>query len=194
MSDEQRLNSLDRFRKQPGHIDLVPGRHVAALALEDVSLSGGLLLFAATHEPGEFQREPPFEVVEPAVRVLSAGDDTWKCTLAQPTGDWKSLSFDDSGWPALVEVTVLQPAGQDHGSWQFRRCAERGALALGLPSATPAAATGSVWVRKVFDIPPAGLAVVAAVDAGGLSAENGPGSCSSSIPHPHPKPSGTRPN
>src|SRR5690348_5265123 len=104
MADEQRLNSIDRFRKQSdrlvleahghcevpagcggvilrwrnpnalqsavlsfyapvradlfldgqppgrGRVDLTVGRHVLAVALENVNLSAGLLLFAATRE------------------------------------------------------------------------------------------------------------------------------------------------
>src|SRR5947199_1939086 len=104
MSDQQQLNSVERFRKQPGRlvleehshcevpagcggvvlrwrnplaalpvtvhlyapvkpvcfldgdelqtgrIDLVPGRHVAAVLLDNVDLSAGLLMFAATHD------------------------------------------------------------------------------------------------------------------------------------------------
>src|SRR5271166_5805199 len=149
---EQRLNSLDRFRKQPGRlvleehshcevpagcggvvlrwrnpqsalhvtvrlyapvkavccldgeevqtgrIDLVPGPHVAAVFLENVELSGGLLMFAATHDPKEYQRLRPADVEEAPLKVLSADDGTWKFTIEHPLDGWTALAFDDRDW------------------------------------------------------------------------------------------------
>src|SRR6185437_8664756 len=110
MSDEQRLNSLNRFRKQSarlvleehghceipagcggvvlrwrnpraalpvsiqfyssvpstcwldgaevrvGRMDLAMGRHVVAIAVEEVKLSAGLILFAMNYDPQDYQR------------------------------------------------------------------------------------------------------------------------------------------
>lgn len=226
MSDEQRLNSLDRFRKQPGRlvleehghcevpagcggvvlrwrnphallpvtinlyapvpakclldgsapptgrVDLAPGGHVVAITLENVDLSGPLLMFAATHDPQEYQRALPAELVEQPLKVVTDEDGTWKFSLDPPAESWADASFDDSGWPALVRVPALRLTHEQFGYFQSYRCTERGAACLGLPvthggveqpawwkrllgiraaKAGPAV-MGSIWVRKTFDI------------------------------------------
>jgi hypothetical protein len=127
--------------------DLAPGRHVVALALADVARWGGLLMFALTGDnggsPGASPRDgPPL--------LLSAGDGTWKYALEPPREEgWKSVDFDDLAWPALVRVAA-PPLGQDANAYRVERCAELGAICLGLPA--PATGTGPVWVRRVFEV------------------------------------------
>jgi hypothetical protein len=234
MADEQPLNSLGRFRKQPGRlvleehshcevpagcggvvlrwrnpfalvpltvhvyapvkvvcvfdgapadvgrVDLAPGRHVAAFVLKDFEPSDLMdprtcvLTFAASHDPGQCQRVLPSAVAEPAVKVLSRGDGTWKFSLNEPPADWLSLAFNDHGWPALVEVPTPKGTGGDLGDYQLNRCAGKGAACLGLLGPTKregraawwqrllawagptsgAAAPGGIWVRKVFELAP----------------------------------------
>jgi hypothetical protein len=223
---KQRLNSLDRFRKQPGRlvleehshcevpagcggvvlrwrnpfagqpvtlhvytpvkakclldgqepqtarIDLTPGSHVLAVALEGVDLAAGLLMVAAVHDPAENQPDLPAEVRERPVRVLSADDGTWKFALQRPaSAAWAAPAFDDGGWPALAAFPTPEPDWQAFGAYQCRRCAELGATCLGLPAPpkgkkraawllrllgrAPAAGTpviGDIWIRKVFSI------------------------------------------
>jgi hypothetical protein len=206
MSGEQRLNTVDRFRKQPGRLVLeehghcevpagcggvvlrwrnphaplpitihlyapniascfidgaqleaglaylAPGRHALAIALKDVTPGVGLLMFAATHQPREYQQTLPSEVTEPPTKILTAGDGTWKYSLAQPASEeWKSLGFDDGGWPTLAVVPTPQLDNQQTGAWQCHRCAEAGAACLGLPGTVEEIAM--VWVRKVFEVP-----------------------------------------
>jgi hypothetical protein len=194
---EQRLNSLDRFRKQPGRlvleehshcevpagcggvvlrwvnpratvslnlhlyapaqatcwldgvqvrmskIDLTPGQHVLAIALEQADLSAGLLMVAAVMDPRPLDR--------PAFEVLSAGDGTWKYALAPPDEEWARVGFEDAGWPVLRAVPNPSLRREDFGSSACRRCAERGAACLGLGA--PPAPRGNIWVRKVFEVP-----------------------------------------
>jgi hypothetical protein len=150
MADQQRLNSLDRFRKRPGRlvleehghcevpagcggvvlrwrnpaaavpvtvhlytpvkatcwidgaepqtsrVDLAPGPHAVAFALEQVDLLADyLLLFAAVHDPKE-RRDQPADVSERPVKVLTAADGTWKFRLDPPPSDaWTAAAFDD---------------------------------------------------------------------------------------------------
>ncbi len=204
MSDEQQLNSVERFRKQPGRlileehshcevpagcggvvlrwrnpfaavpvtaqfysptratflidgvapptarVDLAPGRHVVAFVLENADLSAGLFLFAAVHEPKT--RQGTQAVVEQPLRVLSADKDAWRSCLDAPPDDWATVAFDDSGWPVLVQVPAPQLVQEDAGYWSLRRCTELGASCLGLPP-PPLTGRGTVWVRKVFEIP-----------------------------------------
>jgi hypothetical protein len=229
MSDEQRLNSLDRFRKQPGRlvleehghcevpagcggvvlrwrnprtalpvtvhlytpikavclldgeelqtgrVDLVPGRHVVAVFLEHVELDliEGLLLFAATHDPKEYQSVLPAEIQEPPLKVVSAEDGTWKFTLDQPADNWTSLTFDDQYWPTLVKASTPKLTWKDYGSSACHACTEQGAVCLRLPQPSDSSRApwwrtllgqrpgkqvrlgpGNVWIRKIFDVPP----------------------------------------
>jgi hypothetical protein len=218
---EQQLNSLERFRKQPGRlvleehgncevpagcggvvlrwrnpqatvpalvhlyapreasvwidgarllhsrIDLSPGRHVVAVALAEVDLSAGLLMMVLREEDLR-GRKPPGHLEQ--LRVLTAGNGTWKYTLNPPPEGWAGLEYEDD-WAALDVVPTPQLERTTSGHWAVRRCGELGALCLGLPRPagespswwqrllrrpTPApgsAPIGSVWIRKVFEVP-----------------------------------------
>ncbi len=231
MAHKQELNSVERFRKQPGRlvleehghcevpagcggvvlrwrnplaglpvtlylyapvkaacwidgevppttrIDLVQGRHVVAIALENVDLAAGLLMFAAVHEPKRTENTPRSDVIEPPLKIRTQADATWKFTLQQPEGeDWKALAFDDSAWPTLVARSTPKLKWEEFGAYACRRCAEMRAACLGLPNpprdddrevslswwqkllgrrvalAGPPTA-GNIWIRKVFEIP-----------------------------------------
>jgi hypothetical protein len=207
MSGEQRLNSVERFRKQPGRlvleehghcevpagcggvvlrwrnpnsplpvtvslyapveaacsidgaplqtgkVYLAPGPHAVAVALADVDLSAGLIMFAATHDPKEYQPVAPGEVVERPLKVVTEADGTWKFTLRRPAGDdWLSASFDDQDWDTLSEVPTPNLKHPSHGAYACSRCRDQGASCLGLP-APPGPVKASVWIRKVFQVP-----------------------------------------
>jgi hypothetical protein len=163
---------LDGTEVQTARVDLTPGRHVVACVIEDVNLSAGLIMFAAVHDPKKEQALPA-DVTGPPLTVVSDADGTWKYTLDRPaTDEWAALSFDDRGWPALTKVPTPQEDGQGSGAYQCLRCAALGAACLGLsppaegrertswwqrllgrttsPDTPP---TGSVWIRKVFEVP-----------------------------------------
>jgi hypothetical protein len=143
---------IDGTPAATGLVYLAPGRHVASFVLEDVNREAGLLMFVASHQPGDYQPVLPSDVAESPVKVVTAGDGTWRYSLDPPgSEDWKSLAFDDGGWPALVAVPTPQPGNREAGAWQVRRCAEAGAACLGLPA--PGGGNGTVWVRKVFEVP-----------------------------------------
>ncbi len=94
---------LDGAEVQNGRVDLALGRHAVALALEDTDLSGGLILFAAVHPETRSERNPPALVTDAPLRVLTADDGTWKCTLQRPeTDEWKTPTFDDRDWVVLT--------------------------------------------------------------------------------------------
>jgi hypothetical protein len=232
MTDEPRLNSLDRFRKKSdrlvleehghcevpagcggvilrwrnphalqsavlwlyapvpadllldgeppgrGRVDLTVGRHVLALALENVNLSAGLLLFAAVREGSDFGVQDEGGARERPIRVLSADDGTWKYALDKPDDGWATAAFDDAAWPALVKHPTPTLGQQDRGRYACEHCAELGAVCLGLPLpaeereqptwwqrwlgyAVPTGepVVGNVWVRKAFEVvPPGGAA------------------------------------
>jgi hypothetical protein len=205
VSDEQRLNSLDRFRKRPGRlilevyshcevpagcggavlrwrnplaavpvrvhlytavtatcfidgtplrtagIDLAPGPHVVAVALETVGEATGLLMFAAVSDDRTPQKALPEGLTELRPAILSRGDGTWRYSLAPPAEGWQALGFDDRAWPALVRVPTPGLGYGDPGGYQCRRAAEAGAECLGLRE--PASEWECVWVRKVFEVP-----------------------------------------
>jgi hypothetical protein len=162
---------LDRADVRTGRVDLAPGRHVVGFALENVNLSAGLILFAATHDSPRTQGSLPARVTEFPLQVLTAADGTWKCTLSKPAShDWKAPAFDDSAWVVLTRAPTPQLDSGAPGAYQCAECTRQGAACLGLPG--PAGkedraswwqrllglrsppATGNVWIRKVFDILP----------------------------------------
>jgi hypothetical protein len=206
MSDEQQLNSLDRFRKQSGRLvleehghceipagcggvvlrwrnphialpfvihlytraagrcfldgeevrlgrrDIAIGRHILALAIEDVELSTGLLLFAASHDPKDYGRRKSSGAGEGPLNVLSAADGTWKCTLAEPPPEWTSLAFDDRDWLAMSKAPTPKLDRGEEGAYAIDCCARLDAACLDLPRGDHPT-RGRVWVRKVFEVP-----------------------------------------
>jgi hypothetical protein len=156
-------------------LDLVPGTHVLAVDLPEVDLSAGLIMFAAVHQTRQEAKADPSPVGELPLSILSANDGTWKFIVHEPPdASWTALAFDDQAWPALTTAPLQLDTGQ-FGSYQARHCESRGAACLGLPgvaaerprvswwisllgwqppdSSVPT--HGRVWIRKVFDIPPA---------------------------------------
>jgi hypothetical protein len=102
---------------------------------------------------------------------VSKADGSWKCTLRPPPEGWGAPDFDDGGWPALAKVTTPTLQWQDYNSWQCHACGRQGAVCLGLVAPTgkkqrawwqrvlgvgqagAPPARGSLWARKVFEIP-----------------------------------------
>lgn len=210
MSDEKKLNSLERFRKQSARLvleehshcevpagcggvvlrwrnpaarvpvlihlytagkeslfidgvsiratwlDLAPARHVLSVVIENVELSGGLLMMALVHEP-EQRSGRSGRAIEQPLKVVSATDGSWRSTLDVPANEeWMSLSFDDRSWPALVSMPVPQLEEYSRGWYACRRCQEQGAECLGLPGRRARGTIGTVRIRKVFDVLPLG--------------------------------------
>jgi hypothetical protein len=142
---------VDGTPVETGRLDLAPGQHVLAVAIEDVDWSAGLILFAASHEPKKARRSPPAEVVEYPLRVLSAPDGNWKYSTDVLSGDaWTRKDFDDTAWPALVAASTPPLDRYDTGAFAGLRAAEVGAACLRLPGR---AGKGSVRIRKVFEVP-----------------------------------------
>jgi hypothetical protein len=142
---------LDGAAPQTARVDLPPGKHVAGFALEDVDLSAGLLLFVASHDPTVGKLASPTELTEPALKIVSAGDGTWKYALDPPPDTWALPSFEDD-WPALVAVRTPTLDRNARGAYQCRECVRLGAACLGLPAPVPSP-RGKVWIRKAFEIP-----------------------------------------
>jgi hypothetical protein len=209
MSDEQRLNALERFRKDPGRlileqhghcevpagcggvvlrwrmpgaarsmilycyssapaswlldgtelshsrVDLVPDRHVLACCLSSVDPSAVLIQFAAVADRLAGTRHTSNQPEQQPLKVLSAADGTWKFSL-NPPPDWMQAPFDASSWPALMEAPTPTFTRNELGAFQSQRCTRLGAVCLRLPGqggAQAASPTGSVWIRKVFEVP-----------------------------------------
>lgn len=164
---------LDETELRTAGIDLRPGKHVVAIAIEPVDCSAGLIMFAATHDPAKIHGLSRPDLTERPVKVLTADDGTWKFSLALPASDdWTRIDFDDKSWPSLTRRPTPQVEWGAFGAFQNHRCRDEGAACLGLPQASPAEGqaswwarwiggkaraenpsfTGRVWVRKVFEI------------------------------------------
>jgi hypothetical protein len=206
MSDQQQLNSLNRFRKQSGRLvleehshceipagcggvvlrwrdshailpmsiylyssaaaicsldgnelqisrtDFSVGRHVLTVALEEVDLTAGLILFAASHDPRDYQRGRAAKTIGSPWKVLSAADNSWKYALAPPPPEWTSLNFEEGAWPALVQWPMPALDRDERGYYARLRCADLGAACLGLPPGE-SPRRGSIWIRKRFEVP-----------------------------------------
>jgi hypothetical protein len=142
---------LDGAELRTAGIDLAPGPHVVAVALEDTGQATGLLMFAVISDDRAPEKVRPKGLKERRLTVLSRVDGTWKYTLARPASDdWKALDFDDREWLALGSAPAPGLNYGDPGGYECRRATEAGAACLGLASPTPG--TG-VWVRKAFEVP-----------------------------------------
>jgi hypothetical protein len=163
---------LDGAEVRTGRVDLAPGRHAVTFALENVNLSAGLILFAAVHHGPRTEPGPPLPVTELPLRVLTIDDGSWKCSLQEPpTDDWKVPAFDDRDWLVLTRAPTPQLDPPAPGAYVCGECVRQGAACLGLPAPArqekpdswwqrlrgqraSSPTSGSVWIRKVFDIPP----------------------------------------
>ncbi len=138
--------AVDGLAVDSSMIDLAPGPHVVSLVLKDAGLSAGLLMFALVRHRGADPK------IDSDVKVLSSADGSWKFSLAAPADAWM-LTPEDGDWPALVETPPPQDASQGWGGYQMRRCADQGAVCLGVPAAHRPGGSGTVWVRKAFLVP-----------------------------------------
>ena len=143
---------IDGTAARLGRQDLAPGRHVLAVALEEVDRTGGLILFAGHHNPQEYSGRPKPPQGLGVLKILTTTDDTWKYTLSAPPAEWTALAFDDQDWQTLALAPTPILKSSDEGSYACRRCVELGAACLGLPPG-PHPKRGMVWIRKVFEIP-----------------------------------------
>jgi hypothetical protein len=160
---------IDGNELRTAGIDLAPGPHLAAISIERVDLSVGFLMFAAVNDSRAPQKSVPDGLTESPLKVLSAEDSTWKFTLDDPeTDDWKSLSFDEQGWPTLTRFQTPVLDWGEFGAYPCRCCDDLGSACLGIaaPSQSMWAKLvgrraegstippiGNAWVRKAFEVP-----------------------------------------
>jgi hypothetical protein len=139
-------------------VDLTPGAHQLALALDEIDLAEGLFMFATLHETERYRRTGASDLAEPNWRMVSEADRTWLATLDEPlTEDWKTLTFDDKNWLGLAR---FQPnptvEWSEPGAYQAHRCNEYLAAFLALPATVLQGQTSAgrrAWVRKRFVVP-----------------------------------------
>ena len=159
---------LDGVEPASGRVELEPGPHVVACALESVDRSIGLILFAAVSDLLD-EANPPSAMVE-RWQVVTADDGSWKYTLDRPDDDWALPSFDAGKWPSLAAAATPSLEENEPGGREGSRCVGLGAVYLGLPRPANAGQTwwrrllgragspvpsmvGGVWVRKAFVVP-----------------------------------------
>jgi hypothetical protein len=142
---------LDDTAVEDTWLDLPPGPHQLALALDEVSSRGVLFAFVAFPQRGFDQQTPP-GLEEADFRLLSAADRTWLASLDEPLGDWTRAEFDDAGWFALDrELPRPTPNWDAPGAYEAHTCIHQGAAFLGLPEQVRG--RRRVWVRKRFVVP-----------------------------------------
>jgi hypothetical protein len=142
---------IDGAEVQLGRLDLAPGSHVLAVAIEEVERTGALILFAACHDPREYSGRSKPSRGQRVLKVLTSADGTWRYTLTPPPAEWMALAFEDQDWPALAPARTPNLKYSDDGGYACQRCVELGAAGLGLPLG-PYPKRGPVWIRKVFEI------------------------------------------
>jgi hypothetical protein len=144
---------LDGQPLQRGYLDVRPGKHILAVHLENADRHRGLLMAALRGFPEEPTHQAPPGINEVAISVLSAGDGTWKATCETLPENWLALDFDDRVWEALVEHAIPEVSYRERGGSQWHACDAANAHGLALGSVLGDESRGSVWVRKVFDVP-----------------------------------------
>jgi hypothetical protein len=156
---------LDGAGVETGHIDLAPGPHVLAVALDKVDLSAALLMAAVIPAADDVWKPSTTGPSEPPWKLVTGAGGSWKFTLQPPGEGWNTSPFDDSTWTALVKVPTPSLNPTDQGGYACRTCAEHGAKCLGLPdtlrrplaggvqSAAANLSPRNVWIRKVFELP-----------------------------------------
>jgi hypothetical protein len=144
---------LDGEPLERGSLDVAPGRHVLAVAIEETDRSA-LLMAALVYDSKRVSNQGPPGIQEPVLNILSAPDGTWKATFEPPAEGWQALTFDDAGWLALDGCTIPEVDYRAPRGWQWHACDHVGASGLGA-AALPAGLgrRGPAWVRKVFDVP-----------------------------------------
>lgn len=153
--------TIDGSALPSGAIDLAPGPHVVTFVLEDVDLGAGLLLWAAVFNPASAPYATPPKQAEPAVRVVSTGDETWLYTIEKPPAAWQDLAFVPRGFSTLVPVPIPATAQGEDGGYLIESCRREGAVCLGVPMPTLRrlfgrafpSQRGTVFVRKRFEVP-----------------------------------------
>ena len=140
---------IDGEPLERGSLDLKPGPHVLAVAMEKVDRTAGLLMAALAHDP----EDAGTQKVEAPLKIVSAGDGSWKATIEPPPEGWRTADFADAGWSALVEVAIPEVGYDRPGGWQWHACQDQGAAGLRLDLPRRVTRSGPVWMRKVFVIP-----------------------------------------
>jgi hypothetical protein len=146
---------VDAVEVKNSRFDLPPGKHVLAVAFEEVELFGAVLACVLRYDPADRGSRQARDKPNPR-NVVSAGDGTWKASREPPEESWFGLEFDDSTWPAMVEMNAPQLDRGARGAYRLSHCRELGAACLGLPPAVAPTAPmrGSLWVRKAFTVAP----------------------------------------
>jgi hypothetical protein len=145
---------LDGAEVECSGVDLAPGPHLLAVALEGVNLAGGLFMFAALQQTDEYLSMGRSALGGAPWRLVSQADRTWLATLDEPASpDWTRAEFGDADWLGLVRF-VDNPTltWREENAYQAHWCNEFLAAFLALPPGRRG--RGRVWVRKRFVVPP----------------------------------------
>jgi hypothetical protein len=134
-------------------LDLPPGTHQVALAIEDVDLAGGLFMLVVWHDPKRYERLKELDGLKEVVwKVVSEPSGAWRATLDEPPPAWTQADFDESGWRGLTRKRANPRLDwRQQGAWQAHRCNDLGASFLMLDSKVKG--EGKVWVRKRLVVP-----------------------------------------
>jgi hypothetical protein len=159
---------LDGAEVQTSQVDLAPGRHAIGFAIQNLSWSQGLIMFAAVHRNARTETSPSSSghALEFSQCILTKEDGTWKYTVQEPPDDWKESNFDDRNWSTMSRLPAPQLSPGAPGDFQSRECLRQGAdflgigryqerakwweRLLGIQKAAPT--INRIWIRKVFDI------------------------------------------
>jgi hypothetical protein len=141
---------LDGASPRSGRPLVTPGQHVLAFTASQIQPDSGVLMLAAVYDEDDMIHTSLSRKTGVKIRILSAGDGSWKYSVREPADDsWMLLGFDDSGWHAMVRHD-LPTAGEDdryRESYRERKLREFGACGLGVTEKTD-----RIWIRKVINL------------------------------------------
>jgi hypothetical protein len=131
-----------------------PGEHVLALDFAEVDPAGAILMAACLLDEKPSRGTSPVPSGEPAFRLLSLDDGTWKYTTEPvPDGAWMRPGYDDVSWPAMLARDFPEPPKEQWAAaGRIRHIGKLGGRGLGIDR--PAGPT-PLLVRRPFRLDPA---------------------------------------
>jgi hypothetical protein len=90
------------------------------------------------------------------LKLHTSADGTWRCSWEEPSADWTSRDFDDSGWEAMVARDALAPTDRTE-KWRMEWLTGEGATPIGPSSPPRGAPSRTLRVRRRFELTAEGL-------------------------------------
>jgi hypothetical protein len=133
---------VDGVQLEAGRLELAPGAHLLALALDNPGPEDAPLLLSVVRALATDELSGP----ETVVLLCSEASSAWRWTSAPPPPRWAEPELDASSWQRPRRWTGRLEDLADASAWQLDRLRSRGAAPLAIPP-------GRAWLRVSFNLP-----------------------------------------